>query len=60
MGKLENEIILKAAKFFINIESQIDKLNNEKDNFGFRNKNFSNEEIIKLSKDINEMLNHSN
>ena len=60
MGKLENEIILKAAKFFINIESKIDELNKEKDNFGFRNKNFSNEEIIKLSKEINEMINHSN
>ena len=61
IGKLDNEILLDAAKFLIKIESNIKNYKNEIDNiFGFRNNNISTNEIVDMSKDINDMINHSN
>ena len=61
IGKLDNEILLDAAKFLIKNESNIKNYKNEIDNiFGFRNNNISTNEIVDMSKDINDMINHSN
>ena len=52
IGKLDNEILLDAAKFLIKIESNIKNYKNEIDNiFGFRNNNISTNEIVDMSKD---------
>ena len=52
IGKLDNEILLDAAKFLIKNESNIKNYKNEIDNiFGFRNNNISTNEIVDMSKD---------
>ena len=59
IGKLDNGILLDAAKFLINIENNVNQYKSEIDTFGFRNKNFSKNDIIDLSKKINSMINNS-
>ncbi len=59
IGKLDNGILLNAAKFLINIEKNLNQYKSEIDTFGFRNKNFSKNDIIDLSKKINSMINNS-
>ena len=59
LNELDKNIIIKTVKFLISIESQLNTYNKEIDIFGFRNKKFSDDEIIKISKKINEMINHS-
>ena len=59
LDELDKNIIIKTIKFLISIESQLDTYKNEKDFFGFRNKNLSDDDIIKTSKTINQMINHS-
>ncbi len=58
LNELDKNIIIKTVKFLISIESELNTYKNEKDIFGFRNKELSDDEIIKISKKINTMINH--
>ena len=53
---ISNNIILETSKYILSCENRINDYKKEIDNFGFRNKNLSIEEIKRLSNLINNMI----
>ena len=56
LEKLSNEIIMETSKYILSIETRINEYKNEKDYFGFRNKELNFDEIKRLSNIFNTMI----